>query len=85
MHWASARRGSPSRTCRPRSRSACQCGRPALAGRDRSEHDIFQMAHAVFRRTKNIHVGSAVMNLVCNGGPIVRAGDCACSLHGMIP
>ena len=49
--------------------------------------DIFQMAHAVFRRTKNIHVGSAVMNLVCNGGPIARAEQIAafCSLHGMDP
>jgi len=49
--------------------------------------DIFQMAHAVFRRTKNINVGSAVMNLVCNGGPIARAEQIAafCSLHGMDP
>ena len=49
--------------------------------------DIFQMAHAVFRRTKSIHVGSAVMNLVCNGGPIARAEQIAafCSLHGMDP
>ena len=49
--------------------------------------DIFQMAHAVFARTKNINVGSAVMNLVCNGGPIARAEQIAafCSLHGMDP
>ena len=49
--------------------------------------DIFQMAHRVFGSTKNIHVGSAVMNLVCNGGPIARAEQIAafCSLHGVDP
>ena len=49
--------------------------------------DIFQMAHAVFGRTKNINVGSAVMNLVCNGGPVARAEQIAafCALHGMDP
>lgn len=49
--------------------------------------DIFQMAHAVFRRTRNINVGSAVMNLVCNGGPVARAEQIAafCTLHGMDP
>ena len=49
--------------------------------------DIFQMAHAVFRRTRNINVGSAVMNLVCNGGPVARAEQIAafCSLHGNDP
>lgn len=49
--------------------------------------DVFQMAHRVFSRTRNINVGSAVMNLVCNGGPIARAEQVAafCSLHGMDP
>ncbi|MEC9391584.1 MAG: LLM class flavin-dependent oxidoreductase [Myxococcota bacterium] len=49
--------------------------------------DIFQMAHRVFSRTRNIHVGSAVMNLVCNGGPVARAEQIAafCALHGMDP
>ena len=49
--------------------------------------DVFQLAHRVFSRTKNINVGSAVMNLVCNGGPIARAEQVAafCSLHGMDP
>ena len=49
--------------------------------------DIFQMAHKVFSRTRNINVGSAVMNLVCNGGPIARAEQVAafCTLHGMDP
>jgi len=49
--------------------------------------DIFQMAHRVFSRTRTINVGSAVMNLVCNGGPIARAEQVAafCSLHGLDP
>ncbi len=49
--------------------------------------DIFQMAHKVFARTRTINVGSAVMNLVCNGGPVARAEQIAafCSLHGMDP
>ena len=49
--------------------------------------DVFQMAHQVFARTKNINVGSAVMNLVCNGGPIARAEQIAafCTLHGLDP
>ena len=49
--------------------------------------DVFQLAHRVFARTQNIHVGSAVMNLVCNGGPIARAEQIAafCALHGLDP
>ncbi|HCH62762.1 MAG: luciferase [Deltaproteobacteria bacterium] len=49
--------------------------------------DIFQMAHQVFRRTRNLHVGSAVTNIVCNGGPIAAAERIAAfaSLHGLDP
>jgi len=49
--------------------------------------DIFQLAHLVFSRTKRINVGAAVMNLVCNGGPIARAEQVAafCTLHGLDP
>lgn len=49
--------------------------------------DIFQLAHRVFGRTKRIGVGSAVMNLLCNGGPIARAEQIAAflSLHGLDP
>lgn len=35
--------------------------------------DIFQLAHKVFSWTKRIHVGSAISNLLCNGGPIAHA------------
>ena len=47
--------------------------------------DIFQLAHRVFAVTKNINVGSAVMNLMCNGGPIARAEQIAAflTLHGL--
>jgi alkanesulfonate monooxygenase SsuD/methylene tetrahydromethanopterin reductase-like flavin-dependent oxidoreductase (luciferase family) len=49
--------------------------------------DIYQLAHKVFSRTKNIEVGSAVMNILCNGGPIAAAEKTAtfCALHGVDP
>lgn len=49
--------------------------------------DILQTAHAVFRRTKRIEVGSAVMNVLCNGGPVAHAERVAyfLALHGLDP
>lgn len=49
--------------------------------------DIFQLAHQVFRRTKRIEVGSAVMGLLVNGGPIAAAERTAAfaTLHGLDP
>jgi alkanesulfonate monooxygenase SsuD/methylene tetrahydromethanopterin reductase-like flavin-dependent oxidoreductase (luciferase family) len=49
--------------------------------------DILQMAHAVFARTRRIEVGSAVLNLLCNGGPVAHAERIAtwASLHGLDP
>jgi alkanesulfonate monooxygenase SsuD/methylene tetrahydromethanopterin reductase-like flavin-dependent oxidoreductase (luciferase family) len=35
--------------------------------------DILQLAHKVFAQTKRIHVGSAIRNILCNGGPIAHA------------
>lgn len=35
--------------------------------------DILQIAHALFARTKNIHIGSAIRNILCNGGPVAHA------------
>ncbi|SFD36535.1 LLM class flavin-dependent oxidoreductase [Pseudoalteromonas denitrificans] len=35
--------------------------------------DIFQLAHRIFSCTKNINVGSAIMNLLSGGGPITKA------------
>jgi len=47
--------------------------------------DILQLAQAVFARTERIAVGSAVMNLLTNGGPIAHAERVAafCALHGL--
>ena len=49
--------------------------------------DITQLAHQVFARTKRIEVGSAIMNILCNGGPIAAAEKIACfaALHGLNP
>lgn len=35
--------------------------------------DILQMAHVLMPRTKRIHFGSAIRNILCNGGPIAHA------------
>lgn len=35
--------------------------------------DILQMAQILFARTKKINVGSAIRNIICNGGPIAHA------------
>ncbi len=49
--------------------------------------DFCQMAHQVFRRTERIECGSAVMNILCNGGPVAAAERVAafCALHGCDP
>jgi alkanesulfonate monooxygenase SsuD/methylene tetrahydromethanopterin reductase-like flavin-dependent oxidoreductase (luciferase family) len=49
--------------------------------------DICQLAGQAFRRTRRIHVGSAVMNIVCNGGPLAHAEKVAtfAALHGVDP
>jgi len=35
--------------------------------------DILQVAHLIFAQTKRINVGSAIRNIICNGGPIAHA------------
>jgi alkanesulfonate monooxygenase SsuD/methylene tetrahydromethanopterin reductase-like flavin-dependent oxidoreductase (luciferase family) len=35
--------------------------------------DILQVAHLLFAKTKKMHVGSAIRNIQCNGGPIAHA------------
>jgi alkanesulfonate monooxygenase SsuD/methylene tetrahydromethanopterin reductase-like flavin-dependent oxidoreductase (luciferase family) len=49
--------------------------------------DILQVAHLLFARTKNIHVGSAIRNIQCNGGPIAHAEAIRTflSLHSLGP
>ncbi len=47
--------------------------------------DILQLAHLIFKRTKNIEVGSAIRNILCNGGPIAHAEAVRTflTLHGL--
>lgn len=47
--------------------------------------DILQMAHKIFSMTKNIEVGSAIRNILCNGGPIAHAEAVRTflTLHGL--
>lgn len=47
--------------------------------------DILQLAHKVFAQTKRIHVGSAIRNILCNGGPMAHAEAIRMflSLHGL--
>lgn len=47
--------------------------------------DFFQTAHMAFARTKRIEFGSAILNILCNGGPIAAAERVAalCTLHGI--
>ncbi len=49
--------------------------------------DILQLAHRIFGRTKRIGVGSAIMNILCNGGPIAAAERIKTflALHGLDP
>ncbi|HJW31881.1 MAG TPA: LLM class flavin-dependent oxidoreductase [Holophagaceae bacterium] len=49
--------------------------------------DILQLATQVFHRTTRIEVGAAVMNIVCNGGPLAHAERVAtwASYHGLNP
>lgn len=49
--------------------------------------DFVQVAQQMFARTKNIEVGSAVMCLVANGGPIAHAERVGSflALHGLNP
>ena len=49
--------------------------------------DFLQLSHHVFKRTKRIETGSAVMNILVNGGPIAAAERIAAflALHGLAP
>lgn len=35
--------------------------------------DVLQLAHLVFSQTKQINIGSAIRNILCNGGPLAHA------------
>lgn len=49
--------------------------------------DFFQLAHQVFARTKRIEVGSAVISILVQGGPVAMAERVGnfCALHGIDP
>jgi alkanesulfonate monooxygenase SsuD/methylene tetrahydromethanopterin reductase-like flavin-dependent oxidoreductase (luciferase family) len=49
--------------------------------------DVLQVAHRLFARTKKIHIGSAIRNIQCNGGPIAHAEAIKMflSLHSLNP
>lgn len=49
--------------------------------------DILQLAHRAFAQTKKINIGSAIRNIICNGGPIAHAEAVKTflTLHGLNP
>jgi alkanesulfonate monooxygenase SsuD/methylene tetrahydromethanopterin reductase-like flavin-dependent oxidoreductase (luciferase family) len=49
--------------------------------------DFLQLSHRIFQATKRIETGSAVMNILTNGGPIAAAERVSvfCALHGLDP
>jgi alkanesulfonate monooxygenase SsuD/methylene tetrahydromethanopterin reductase-like flavin-dependent oxidoreductase (luciferase family) len=49
--------------------------------------DILQLAHLIFQQTKNLNVGSAIRNILCNGGPVAHAEAVKTflSLHALRP
>jgi alkanesulfonate monooxygenase SsuD/methylene tetrahydromethanopterin reductase-like flavin-dependent oxidoreductase (luciferase family) len=60
---------------------------PHFVGEIGLNTDILQLAHRIFARTKRIGVGSAIMNILCNGGPIAAAERIMTflALHGLDP
>jgi len=49
--------------------------------------DWLQLSNHVFHRTKRIETGAAIMNILCNGGPVAAAEKVASflALHGLDP
>lgn len=60
---------------------------PEFKGEIGLNTDVFQLAHKIFAMTKNLEVGSAILNIQCNGGPIARAEalKTCLALHGLDP
>ncbi len=58
---------------------------PHFVGEIGLNTDILQLAHRVFARTERIGVGSAILNILCNGGPIAHAERIRTflALHGL--
>src|SRR3954447_8546038 len=60
---------------------------PHFVGEIGLNTDILQLAHCIFARTKRIGVGSAILNILCNGGPVAHAERIKTflALHGLDP
>ena len=60
---------------------------PHFVGEIGLNTDILQLGHRVFGRTGRISIGSAIMNILCNGGPIAAAERVKTflTLHGLDP
>jgi alkanesulfonate monooxygenase SsuD/methylene tetrahydromethanopterin reductase-like flavin-dependent oxidoreductase (luciferase family) len=60
---------------------------PHFSGEIGLNTDILQLGHRVFARTRRIGIGSAIMNILCNGGPIAAAERIKTflALHGLDP
>jgi alkanesulfonate monooxygenase SsuD/methylene tetrahydromethanopterin reductase-like flavin-dependent oxidoreductase (luciferase family) len=60
---------------------------PHFVGEIGLNTDILQLAHRIFAQTMRIGVGSAIMNVLCNGGPIAAAERVKTflALHGLDP
>ncbi len=60
---------------------------PHFVGEIGLNTDILQLAHRVFARTRGLGIGSAIMNILCNGGPIAAAERVKTflALHGLDP
>src|SRR3954454_21341347 len=60
---------------------------PHFVGEIGLNTDILQLAHRVFARTRRIGVGSAILNILCNGGPVAHAERIKTflALHGLDP
>jgi alkanesulfonate monooxygenase SsuD/methylene tetrahydromethanopterin reductase-like flavin-dependent oxidoreductase (luciferase family) len=58
---------------------------PHFVGEIGLNTDILQLAHRIFARTRRIGVGSAILNILCNGGPIAHAERIKTflALHGL--
>ena len=60
---------------------------PHFVGEIGLNTDILQLSHRVFARTRRIGMGSAIMNILCNGGPVAAAERIKTflTLHGLDP
>ena len=46
---------------------------PDFSGEIGLNTDILQLSHLIFSQTKKINIGSAIRNILCNGGPLAHA------------